>query len=254
MTEWWRTFFDAAYVRIWDQAQVSGDVEQQVEGLWSLLGLQAGCSVLDAPCGYGRFSLALAKRGARVLGVDLSSDTIAEAERRRDDLGSDQLRYRLHDLRKPLAETGFDVALNLFTCLGYGNEADDAAVLSTLRAAVRPRGIVFIETMHRDRFVADVATGRSLSMRLPDGTLVIEEPRLDPITGRVEAKWYWSGPGGSGEKEASLRTYTATELVRLVEAAGLTVRSTHRGCFPEPFVSPDSPIGARLGILAVRDE
>lgn len=146
-------------------------------------------------------------------------------------------------------ESGFDVALNIFSSLGYGSEADDIAVLSTLRAAVRPGGLVFVETMHRDRIAVGLSQNQRPANRLPDGTLLVEEPRLDPVSGRVETTWYWSGPSGSGEKSASIRSYTATELVRLLEAAGLRIRSVHNGCSPEPFVSP----GGRLGLLAIRE-
>jgi SAM-dependent methyltransferase len=158
------------------------------------------------------------------------------------------LRYRQHDLRLPLSERGFDVALNIFSSLGYGSEADDLAILSNLQAAVRPGGRVFIETLHRDRVVANRSQTPRHGNRLPDGTLLIEEPLLDPIAGRVTTTWYWSGPGGSGQKSASLRVYTATELVRLVEAAGLKFLSAHNGCSTEPF-----DIGGRLGLLAARE-
>ncbi len=82
---------------------------------------------------------------------------------------------------------------------------------------------------------------------------MVEEPRFDPVAGRMETTWYWSGPGGSGHKSASFRVYTATELLRLMEAAGLRLRSVHNGCSSEPFVAPGSAIGGRLGLLAVRE-
>lgn len=202
---------------------------------------------------YGRISRELAKRGAYVLGLDLSRDLLAEAERRRGDLPAERLRYQRHDLRMPLPESGFDVALNIFSSLGYGSEDDDIAVLSNLRAAVRPGGLVFVETMHRDRMVANLLQNPRPANRLPDGTLLVEEPRLDPIAGRVETTWYWSGPGGSGQKSGSIRVYTATELVKVVEAAGLRFRSAHNGCSTEPFVVPGSAVGGRLGLLAARE-
>src|SRR5215469_13278894 len=36
-------------------------------------------------------------------------------------------------------------------------------------------------------------------MRMPDGTLFIDEPDFDAISGVVSLNWYWSGPGGSGK-------------------------------------------------------
>jgi hypothetical protein len=106
---------------------------------------------------------------------------------------------------------------------------------------------VFIETLHRDRIIAS-RSQNPLGNRLPDGTLLLEEPRFDPIAGRVETTWYWSGPGGTGQKSASLRVHTVTELVRLVEAAGLKFLSAHHGCSKEPF-----DISGRLGLLAARE-
>jgi hypothetical protein len=145
------------------------------------------------------------------------------------------------------------VALNIFTSLGYGTEVDDVAILANLRAAVRPGGLVFVETAHRDLAVTNLVHGPRPGTRLPDGTLLVEEPRLDPITGRVETTWYWSGPAGSGQRGASLRVYTATELVRILEAAGLRLRSAHNGCSAEPFDAPGQSLTRRLGLLAVRD-
>ena len=252
MSDWWKDFFDADYVRLWGQSEVSGPVAPQVEGLWSLLGLREGSLVLDAPCGYGRLSRPLAEKGAVVLGVDQAQALLDHAERERGALAVSRLRYLRHDLRRPLGETGFDVALNVFTSLGYGPEEDDLAILETLRAAVRPGGLVFVETNHRDLIAAFLARGIAPSQRLPDGTLVVEDPRFDPITGRVETCWYWYGPSGHGSKPASVRAYAATELVRLIERAGLRFRSAHRGCSPEPFRAEGPDMGGRIGLLAQR--
>jgi SAM-dependent methyltransferase len=249
---WWESFFDADYRRIWESFTPPEQTEREVEGLWELLGLRKGMRVLDAPCGYGRHALLLAAHGAIVLGVDQSEAMLSSAEAERGPLPPGRLRFLRHDLRMPLAEGDFDVAVNLFTSLGYGTEKDDLAILRTLRGALRPRGRLFLETNHRDAVVAFFARGGAPSRRLADGTLVIEEPKLDPVRGRIETCWYWRGPGGSGQKEASLRLYTVTELVRLVERAGLEFRSAHAGCTPAPFLATGPEMGGRVGLLAVR--
>lgn len=252
MAEWWRDFFDADYVRLWGASLSSGSPAAQIDALWGLLGLAPGRRVLDAPCGYGRLSKPLARRGAVVLGVDQSAALLEHAERDRGDVPAERLRYLRHDLRERIDEGGFDVALNVFTSLGYGTEDDDLAILTTLAAAVKPGGLVFVETNHRDALAVFLARGIAPSERLPDGTLVVEEPRFDPIAGRLHTVWYWSGPGGHGRKPASLRVYAATELVRLVERAGLRFRSAHAGCSREPFRADAQGVGGRLGLLAER--
>jgi SAM-dependent methyltransferase len=249
MVAWWQSFFDEDYLHVWG-ADKSERNAREIEGLWTLLGLQPGARVLDAPCGYGRLSQPLAARGAVVVGVDQSAAMIAHAERNRDGVGADRLRYRQHDLRQPLVEDGFAAALNIYSSLGYGSEADDLAVLTTLRRAVRPDGRVFVETMHRDVAATYLSREVAPADRLSDGTLVVEQPRFDPVEGRVNTTWYWSGPRGSGQKSASIRMYCITELVALMTRAGLQLVSAHRGCSPAPFKSEGPDLGGRVGLLA----
>src|SRR6266849_245299 len=250
--EWWKSFFDAEYVRLWSELTPPTRSEQEAEGFWSLLKLEHGSRVLDAPCGFGRLSRELAVRGACVLGVDISSDLLTEAERRCGEIPNEQLKYIRHDLRYPLSENGFDAAINIYSSLGYGTEEDDIAILSTLRAAVREGGRVFIDTMHRDAVVALRARGVQIAQRLVDGTLILEEAQFDPVAGRVEMTWYWSGPRSSGSKSGSVRGYTITELVKLLARAGLILRSTHRGCSSEPFRPEGPEMGGRVGLLTER--
>src|SRR5215831_9014836 len=98
---WWQTFFDADYLHLWAETLTPERNAAEADGIWRLLDLTEGSRVLDAPCGQGRLSQALAIRGARVLGVDQSAVLLAEAEKSRGDLPIDRLRYREHDLRRP---------------------------------------------------------------------------------------------------------------------------------------------------------
>ncbi len=248
--EWWQTFFDADYLRVWGPAFTAEQSAAQADLLWKLLGLREGSRVLDAPCGYGRLSRPLAERGALVVGVDQSADLLAQAERDRGGVPESRLRYLHHDLRQPLGEAGFDVAFNVFTSFGYGPEEDDVAIFTTLHHAVRPGGLLFVETNHRDAVVAFFAKQNTWAKRRPDGTIVIEEPQFDPISGRVNTTWYWSGPHGSGEKSASLRVYAATELIALLGRAGWRLGSAYTGLSMDAF-KPEN-FGDRLGLLLER--
>jgi len=252
--EWWKDFFDADYIRLWGGFCLAERTATEVDGLWQLLQLHEGSRVLDAPCGYGRLSLPVAERGALVLGVDQSKALLEYAEKQRGHLPPERLRYALHDLRQPLPESRFDAAMNVFSSLGYGSEEEDLAILGNLRSALRPGGLLLVETAHRDLTVINLLHGGGMSQRLPDGTLVLHEPTFDSIAGRVTATWYWSGPSGSGHKSAIMRLYSATELVALIERAGLRFRSAHKGCSIEPFKATPPDMGGRLGILAQRAE
>jgi SAM-dependent methyltransferase len=254
MDAWWKTFFDDDYLRIWSQVLTDQASDQQALALWSMLDLRPGCRILDAPCGWGRLSLPLARLGATVLGVDQSDRQLAFAAQHREGLPLDRLRYLQHDLRAPLAETGFDVACNVFTSFGYGTEEEDIALFSTLRAAVRPGGRVVVETNHRDSMCAFIARAARQSLRLPDGTLFVDEPDFDAISGVVRLNWYWSGPTGSGEKHAHWRAYTPTQIVDLLRRAGLRFDGAYKGLSKTPYKSEGPDAGGRLAVVAVRPD
>lgn len=249
---WWQSFFDADYLRLWGAIVTPERTAQEAAAIWELCALAPGARVLDAPCGSGRISRALAERGAVVVGVDRSEELLAAAERTRGDIPAERLRYLRHDLRNPLDEIGFDVALNIFSSLGYGDEIDDREIVATLARAIHPGGLVVVETNHRDNIVAMLARGESFERSLPDGTRLWETPTFDAVRGRVETTWRWTGPSGTGEKHASIRVYAIPELVRLVERAGLRVKSVNAGLSPEPYRAVPPAMATRVAILATR--
>jgi SAM-dependent methyltransferase len=228
--------------------------EKQARELWSMLDLSPGCRLLDAPCGWGRLSRPLASLGGIVLGVDQSETLLAVAEDQRGELPPERLRYLRHDLRRPLTQTGFDVACNIFTSFGYGTEEEDLAIFQTLRQAVRPGGRVVVETNHRDLMCAFIARGSKLSMRMPDGTIFLDDPNFDAISGIVTLNWYWSGPRGSGEKHAQWRCYTPTQIVGLLERAGLRFAAAYKGLSKIPYRAEGPEAGGRLAVVAVRED
>jgi SAM-dependent methyltransferase len=250
--DWWTSFFDAEYLQLWSQSVPEARSAEEADFFWRILELRAGSRVLDAPCGYGRIARLLAARGAVVLGVDQAQPVLDRAERDRGDLGPERLRYQRHDLRRPLSEDGFDAALNVFTSLGYGEEPDDVAILRTLARAVKPGGTVLVETNHRDLAAAFLSREVQAGTRLADGTLIVDEPRFDAVTGRMEETWHWKGPSGGGSKTASFRVYAITELVRLLSEAGLRfVRAVHSST-GAPFEAKGPLMGGRVTLLADR--
>lgn len=72
----------AAYVAWRQQSRVAGDPLGILHHLLDLLGDITGHTVLDAGCGEGYLTRALAARGAQVTGIDLSPRLIALARER----------------------------------------------------------------------------------------------------------------------------------------------------------------------------
>ena len=135
--------------------------EQEVAHLVDVLGLEPGQRVLDVGCGPGRHSLALARRGLDVVGVDLSPDFVALA---RDAATAEGLTARFHgqDVRDLAYAAEFDAVI----CLcqgGFGllGGHDESAVFGRIVAAVRPGGALAVTAFHTAFAVRHLEDGES---------------------------------------------------------------------------------------------
>ena len=179
----WDTLFDDLYLRTYARVDRGETDEQEALGAAALAGVEPGADVLDAPCGYGRHSIVLARAGYRVVGVDRSPVLLDEARRRADD--GEWPQWVQADHRElPFEDASFDAALNLFSALGYRGEDGDRRTLGELRRVLRPGASLVVETMHRDRLM-HIYQQRGWTP-LPDGDLLLEERTFDYAAGEIE--------------------------------------------------------------------
>jgi SAM-dependent methyltransferase len=139
---------EARYDAIADfyQATFSRLDDPDVACLLELLGPAAGLRVLDLACGHGRLSRQLARRGATVLGVDLSRALLAAAEtaERAAPLG---IRYLHGDAAAPTWLHGdrFDAVT---CCFGLSDIDDLDGAAASVAQALRPGGLFVFSILH----------------------------------------------------------------------------------------------------------
>ena len=102
-----------------------------------------GKRVLDAACGEGYGSALMARAGARVLGVDISDETVAHARQRYADLSA--LRFEQADVTAldHLPDAGFDVIVSFETLEHV--EAQER-MLAGFRRLLAPGGLLLISS------------------------------------------------------------------------------------------------------------
>ena len=98
-----------------------------------------GTEVLDLGCGIGRWSRRLARRGARVVGVDVAQSMIDEARRRtaRQSLDVD---YRIDDLRTLDLGRTFDLVLAVTVLQHILDDGEFARAARVVARHLAPRG------------------------------------------------------------------------------------------------------------------
>ena len=148
--KWFSTWFDTEYYHILYKNRDYKEAEQFINGLVNHLALPEQSDVLDLACGKGRHSLTLFANGYRVLGVDLSPNSIDEASK----FSNDQLSFKVHDMRQPLANAQFDGIFNLFTSFGYFDDIEDnLRVLLSIEHMLKADGKFVIDFLNAEKVI-----------------------------------------------------------------------------------------------------
>ena len=131
----------------------------------------AGQRVLDVGCGGGILADAMARQGAQVLGIDLSTKALKVAQLHALEAGTQGVDYREVSAEALAAERpgSFDVV----TCMEMLEHVPDpASVVRACATLVRPGGWVFFSTINRNpkAFLFAIVGAEYLLQLLPKGT------------------------------------------------------------------------------------
>jgi ubiquinone/menaquinone biosynthesis C-methylase UbiE len=208
--------------------------------------LRPGQRILDVACGGGRHSLAMARRGAIVTGIDLGPTAIATAQRRATKAGV-QAEFVQADVRRLEYEAVFDAVTFLFGCLTEMPRQDAADVVRRLSRSLRPGGLLLLE-VYAPRFFAaldseqewwvghDFIAGRFPQLVLTEYFYYPREQtyaRRDFICDATTGVIHTFGVSG--------QAYTLSALRRMLAAAGLSPTLLCGGWRGEE-VTPESPL------------
>ena len=141
---WFASWFDTKYYHILYKDRNYREAQIFMDNLTHYLNLPEKAKVLDLACGKGRHSIYLNQLGFDVLGVDLSTNSIADAVKNT----TDTLHFSVHDMREPMADK-YDAIFNLFTSFGYfENENDNKKTLLSIKESLSDFGFAVIDFMN----------------------------------------------------------------------------------------------------------
>jgi SAM-dependent methyltransferase len=242
---WWRKLFTPDFFDPADDLHLAL-APMQAAFLMKVLRLQREDALLDLCCGPGRHAVLLARKGLRVTGLDYSRPYLRQARERARRLRV-PVRFVHGDMRAIPFRGEFDAVINLFTSFGYfDRQSENLAVLRSIRQALKPAGLLFMEMMNRG-WVTRHFTARDWTPL--DGGYLLEERQLLNQGLRIVTRWVRVYPDGrSVERRLALHNYDKASLSALLKRAGL-VPLRFWGSFAGEPQRPDSK---RLMVLAAR--
>jgi cyclopropane-fatty-acyl-phospholipid synthase len=199
---------------------------RKTHDLLDRLKLEPGHRLLEIGCGWGTLAIEAAKRGASVVGLTLSEEQKAWAERKVAEAGlSDRVEIRLQDYRETSEQFDAVASVEMVEAVGrrwWG------AYLESIARNLKPGGraaLQFISIDHRlfDRYAHNADF---IQTYIFPGGLLLDEPQFEAIAG--EHRLSWQDREGFGQDYAETLKRWRQHYDQAVNAGAL------RG-FEEPF-------------------
>ena len=237
-------FFREAWPQISQAFESPMDAASDVQWITGLAALEPGACVLDAPCGFGRHSIELARLGYQVTGVDFSETELERARAAAREAAVSPT-FVCQDIRDMEFAGEFDLAVNLFSSIGYFSDDEDRLVLDRFWRALKPGGVFVLDTRNRDQVVRSLPPEER--KRVDGWTLRIEH-EFDPATSRWRARWFRLKRASAKAKESAqeligeseIRLYSAHELSAMLRPERWARVELYGGLDGTPF-SLDAP-------------
>lgn len=230
--QWFETFFQGPAVDFWTRAMTPALTLADVDFLEKTFDVKPGARLLDVPCGNGRHSIELARRGYRATGIDLSHEFLAAA---RAELDAD---WRLGDMRALLSDgsleaAAFDGAFCFGNSFGYLDHEGVAAFLSALAVALKPGARLAIETSMTAESILPTLVQKRWH-RLGD-LMILSENRYDAAASRLDIDYTFVRDGTIETRPTSHYVFTSAESRRMLDAAGFNTLAFQGSVSGEPY-------------------
>ena len=243
--DWWKTFFSGAAVESWLAMPTAEMTRREADFIEKALDVPPPARLLDVPCGGGRHCHALAARGYKLTGVDLSSEFLNAARALPVD-SPGEITWQERDMRDLPWPQHFQGAYSFGNSFSYLGDEGDAQFLKAVSQALAPGARFVLDTSYILEILLPALQERAW---YPIGDfLMLAERRYEPAASRLHVEYIWIRDGKTEKRAMSARLYSVRELLELFEQAGFTAVQPFSSLDREPFRLGSS----RLLLVATR--
>lgn len=201
---------------MWRLAMTPEQTRAEAEFLQKALHAGESSHLLDVPCGNGRHSIELARRGHRVTGVDQSEEFIAEARTASQSLLATWI---VSDMRQLPWREEFDGAFCFGNSFGYLDPDAARDFLAAVARTLKPDSRFAIETgMAAESIFPSVEKRRWYKV---GDIYMLSENEYHPREGRLDIQYTFIRDGRVETRPSSSYVLTVNEICRMHAEAGL---------------------------------
>lgn len=227
--DWQNAFFRGVALDAWRQLTSDEMTRREADFLERTLSLSAAARVLDVPCGNGRHSVSLAKRGYGMTGIDQSEEFIEEARR----TISDSVRWVHGDMRSLSWTREFDGAFCWGNSFCYLSRDEARHFLCAIARSLKPDALFVLDTgMTAESILPSLVPNRWF--RVGD-ILMLSENRYDAMESRLDIEYTFIRGGQTETRPTTSYVFTSGELRRMHEDAGLSPVGMFRSIESEKY-------------------
>jgi len=220
--DFWAEFFRIKYrhrdktIREFDKKLVSHIIQA--------LNLRGGSRILDLACGGGDQALELARRGMKVVGVDIAKVLVDYGNKaaQKENLPIELIEGDMRDAR---FNDEFDACI-IISSFGIFDDSENLKVLQVVEKALKHSGKFYINLLNPFTRIRE----REERWEEVEGGYLLNKYNYNPVTGKMRIICFYITREGNLIKSKyveSVRLYTLPEMIKLIEAANLVFKTAY---------------------------
>lgn len=236
--DWYKNWFNKRYLTVYHHRD-ENEAREFIQN-WSIWDrLFPGQWSLDLGCGSGRHSREFARRGLKVLAIDLSSSLLQATETSRNNTRN--LWFVQADMRSIPSDGSFSLIASLFTSFGYfASDDEHQLLLNNLAVIIEPGGFLVLDLPNSPATMMRIKS-KPVSTRIVDNMEIREERSYDSRTQRAIKRITITDDEDQNEYIESIRLYRRNEISKMLRDAGFTINIPAWGDYDGSVLSKNSP-------------
>ncbi|MFN4234453.1 MAG: class I SAM-dependent methyltransferase [Bacteroidia bacterium] len=225
--EWFESWFNSPYYHILYKNRDEIEAAFFINNITQKIHLNPNDKVLDIACGKGRHSIIFNKLGFFVNGIDISSESIKEAQKH----ANPTLQFYVHDMRKLFRINYYNLAVNLFSSFGYfKTEKEHQQAINNMYKCLKPGGYLIIDFLNAFKVINKLVPA--------------EEKIIDNIHFKIERNFFKGNIIKSievtdGDKKynfvESVKAFTFKDFELFLKRAGLQIINVYGDYALNPY-------------------